>query len=84
VINKLKETLQSLNETSSKECSKILNDASQRIKADVKNSDAKQKVFAQQFIETKKTSGDQLKQNYEEEREKRKVLSMFVLIIFTY
>ncbi|CAB4016919.1 Hypothetical predicted protein [Paramuricea clavata] len=72
VINKLKETLQSLNEASSKECSKILNDASQRIKADVKNSDAKQKVFAQQFIETKKTSGDQLKQNYEEEREKRK------------
>ena len=84
MINKLKETLQSLNETSSKECSKILKDASQRIKADVKNSDAKQKVFAQQFIETKKTSGDQLKQNYEEEREKRKVLSMFVLIIFTY
>jgi hypothetical protein len=84
VINKLKETLQSLNEASSKECSKILNDTSQRIKADVKNSDAKQKVFAQQFIETKKTSGDQLKQNYEEEREKRKVLSIFVLIIFTY
>ena len=48
-------------------------DGSQRIKNDVKHSDAKQKVVTQTIIDTKKIFGEELRKNYEDEREKRKV-----------
>lgn len=65
--------MNSLNEATSNECSKVLTDASQRIKNDVRHSDAKQKVVTQTIIDTKKTFGEELRKNYEDEREKRKV-----------
>ena len=75
MIAKLKEALLSLSEASNKECSKILTDASQKIKSDAKLSDGKQKTTTQQIIDTKKAYNEQLRQNYEDEREKRKVLT---------
>lgn len=65
--------MQSLNETASKECSKILTDAIHKIKSTVKKNDGKQKVITQQIIDEKKTLGERLSHNYEDEREKRKV-----------
>ena len=80
VIIKLKHALKSLGEASSKECSKILTDASQKIKSDVKLSGARQKSITQQIIDTKKTLAEHLRQNFEDEREKRKVLSIYLSV----
>ena len=74
MISKLKDALLSLSEASNKECSKVLSDATQKIKSEAKLSDGKQKTVTQQIIDTKKAFNEQLRQNYEDEREKRKVL----------
>lgn len=65
--------MQSLNDSSSKDCSKILTDATQKIKSEVKQSEVKQKVATQDIIDIKKSFNEQLRQDYEDEREKRKV-----------
>ena len=73
VIYSLKEYLHCLDETASKDCSRLLNEASKKISTDVKYSEGKQKSVVQDAIDMRKTFCERLKNHVEDEREKRKV-----------